>query len=280
MGTRMDMKKRADHMEGYHHTPSPDERSLGIWVTIAGHYVSRTHAVISRTMDEYQLLYCVAGSGTVHIGDVSAGISAGDVFFVFPNIPHTYRCGKDGWDVWWVHFFGPYAKTLLSFARISIARPVLAIGDNKAVRIDISRIMQLIRKKGFDNALTAAVRLIDLLVKLKQAPFARDIPDAGILGAVDYRAASVGEIARRFGYSKYHFIRKFKQLTGISPWNYILLSRISRAKELLADHTLSVRDIAFTLNFRDPNYFSRIFHRRTGLSPLEFRRRYHEGSIR
>lgn len=271
---------RSEHQEGYHHTPSPDERSLGIWVTIAGHYISRTHAVVSRTMDEYQLLYCVRGSGTVHIGDVSAAVHAGDVFFVFPNIPHTYRAGKEGWDVWWVHFSGPYAKTLLSFARISIARPVLSIGENKAVLTDLSRIMTLIKKKGFDNALTAAVRLIDLLVKLKQAPFTRDIPDAAILGAVDYRAASVGEIAKRFGYSKYHFIRKFKQLTGISPWNYILLSRVSRAKELLTDNTLSVRDIAFTLNFRDPNYFSRIFRRRTGLSPLAFRRIHSTGTMR
>ncbi|MBI4978114.1 MAG: helix-turn-helix domain-containing protein [Spirochaetes bacterium] len=263
-----------DKQEGYFHTVSSDDRRFGIWVNIAGHYTTHKHRVMGRTMDDYQLLYCVKGKGKVSMGTSTWEIQPGDLFIVVPNIPHTYYCDPDeGWEVWWVHFQGPYAKQLMDFAHVSLSRFVFKLGVSKKLIGDLSAIMRLIKTKDYGSALSASSKLISIFVEIKKTAFYRELPGAMLLSEADYEVSSVDALAKKAGYSKYHFIRKFKRMTGLSPWHHILLMRISRAKEMLISG-LSVKETAHTLGFRDPNYFSRVFRKKTGLSPLDFRTKH------
>ena len=69
------------------------------------------------------------------------------------------------------------------------------------------------------------------------------------------------------------FIRNFKSITQLSPLQYIIMLRITNAKVLLMNTDYSVSQIATAVGFDNALYFSRLFHRHTGTSPMKFRKR-------
>lgn len=71
--------------------------------------------------------------------------------------------------------------------------------------------------------------------------------------------------------SRYHFIRMFKQTTGISPYQFILQLKIEKAIQLLKVHNKPLSEIAATLGFTDQAHFSNLFKKATGYSPYKFR---------
>ena len=70
--------------------------------------------------------------------------------------------------------------------------------------------------------------------------------------------------------SKYHFLRVFKSVTGITPLEYRSRIRIDHAKELLKNSNYSVSEISESLGFSSLAYFSAAFKKSTGLSPTEY----------
>ena len=70
----------------------------------------------------------------------------------------------------------------------------------------------------------------------------------------------------------------FKRDTGRSIIDYLLEERVAMARKLLAEGTLSLKEIAEVSGFGDGNYFSRIFKKRTGYTPLRYRKLALHGS--
>jgi AraC family transcriptional regulator len=73
--------------------------------------------------------------------------------------------------------------------------------------------------------------------------------------------------------SPYHFLRAFKESFGVTPHRYHAQKRIERAKELLADHNLSLLQIAIQLGFAESSSFSLAFHKIAHQPPSVYRRR-------
>jgi AraC-like DNA-binding protein len=84
---------------------------------------------------------------------------------------------------------------------------------------------------------------------------------------------SVDEVARRLTLSRFHFIRQFESLFGATPVEYRTLSRIERAKHMLALGELSVTEVCCAVGFTSLGTFSALFKRRVGATPSEFQRR-------
>ena len=74
-------------------------------------------------------------------------------------------------------------------------------------------------------------------------------------------------IANAAGLSEYHFLRMFKQSTGLTPHQYVINQRIERGKELLKKTDMSVTEIAYLLGFSTPAHFTHHFRRKTGVTP-------------
>lgn len=71
--------------------------------------------------------------------------------------------------------------------------------------------------------------------------------------------------------SNYQQLRdRFREETGLSPYQYFLQMKINKAKELLQEGSLSIKEIAYKLAFESPYYFSRLFKRKTGVSPSQW----------
>jgi AraC family transcriptional regulator len=81
------------------------------------------------------------------------------------------------------------------------------------------------------------------------------------------------ELALIAGYSPFHFARTFTLAMGISPYRYISRVRIENAMAELAAGKLPLAHIALNAQFSSQASFTRAFHRATGLSPMEYRRR-------
>jgi two-component system response regulator YesN len=84
---------------------------------------------------------------------------------------------------------------------------------------------------------------------------------------------SLNDVAARANLSASHFSVVFSQETRQTFKEYLTEIRITKAKELLRMTTLRSADIAYQVGYNDPHYFSSVFKKHTGLSPIEFRSR-------
>ncbi len=80
------------------------------------------------------------------------------------------------------------------------------------------------------------------------------------------------ELAYQYDYfDQSHYNREFKEFTGTSPSQYMLELKLNVAKLLLSTTAQSVKNISYSLNFENPEYFSVFFKKRTGITPIEYR---------
>ncbi len=79
------------------------------------------------------------------------------------------------------------------------------------------------------------------------------------------------DIAGAFGYSDVYFCKLFKQNFEVNFITYLNEYRLEKAKELLADPLINIKDISAMAGFRDANYFTRVFKRVTGKTPSDYR---------
>ena len=82
---------------------------------------------------------------------------------------------------------------------------------------------------------------------------------------------SVGSISDFSGVSETHLRRLFRRFLRTTPTRYINALRLERAKNMLTCSNYSVREIAASVGFEDPYYFSRFFRCETGVSPTQYR---------
>ena len=83
---------------------------------------------------------------------------------------------------------------------------------------------------------------------------------------------SLDDMASIAGLSTFHFCRVFKQSTGIPPHRYQIALRIERAKDLLANSTLSIAAISAAVGYDDQGQLARLFRKEVGISPSHYRR--------
>jgi AraC family transcriptional regulator len=82
----------------------------------------------------------------------------------------------------------------------------------------------------------------------------------------------LADVARECSLSVSHFARSFKTTFGIAPHRWLIARRVELGKELLAQTTKPIADIAIQSGFRDPTAFTRTFRQVTGISPGQWRR--------
>lgn len=90
---------------------------------------------------------------------------------------------------------------------------------------------------------------------------------------IDNYNLSVEFIADKMDYCKSQIYRKCVAITGVAPAEYIRERKLALATRLLANKDKSISDVAFDLGFSDPQYFSKVFTKKFGVSPKKFRDR-------
>jgi AraC-like DNA-binding protein len=89
---------------------------------------------------------------------------------------------------------------------------------------------------------------------------------------------TLDELAFLAGLSKSYLSSVFKEVVGMGLQDYLFQARINKAKDLLGDINLTIKQIAYEVGFRDPDHFSRTFKKKTGITPTNWRLRNIENS--
>ena len=83
---------------------------------------------------------------------------------------------------------------------------------------------------------------------------------------------TISDLAAVGGLSEFHFARMFKRSTGESPHAFVLRRRVERAKRLLAENRLPLREIALACGFSSQSHLTARFRKQTGITPRSYRR--------
>lgn len=231
--------------------------------------------------DHYLLHYVLSGRGRYECNGKTFELEAGEAFLAYPDMPILYSADQtDPWEYYWVGFSGPAAPLLLARTLFTPQCPVVRPGAGEQLR---QGLLDIYKARGADyaHAVRMAGYLQTVLGGLMEGAFQ---PMQASLASYAHRAAallqqnyalsvSVDEIARQVGVSRSYLYRAFQSQFGCSPSTYLTRYRIQRAKQLLRHSGWTVSVIASSSGFEDPLYFSRVFHKATGLSPTEYRKK-------
>ncbi|BDI32856.1 transcriptional regulator [Capsulimonas corticalis] len=236
-----------------------------------------------RMLREYQLVYIARGGGVFE--SRSAGrrrIEAGTLFMLFPGEWHRYSPDAEiGWDEYWVAFQGPTAETLVSESSLTCAEPLLGAPLSDRIQYEFVQIMEEMRREAIGYQKVIGARTMLILATATASVLRHEFEGASVLGAIERgkgvlfeqidRNVNMEEMAAELGVGYSLFRKAFRQYTGMSPAQYHLELRVNEASHLLRTTTLPVAKVAMRLGFDSASYFCRIFKKKTGQTPCEYR---------
>jgi transcriptional regulator GlxA family with amidase domain len=90
----------------------------------------------------------------------------------------------------------------------------------------------------------------------------------------------VAQMVALSGLAERTFKRRFTQATGMAPLEYVHTLRLEEAKQMLESGDAPVEAVALEVGYQDASFFGRLFRRRVGLTPAQYRRRFGQLSRR
>lgn len=237
-----------------------------------------------RILNEYQLLYLTEGEGTFQsTNQKPVRIKQGDLFLLFPGEWHTYHpLPQKGWKSYWIGFKGRNMDDRVRAGFLSPTKPIYHVGfSSEIVHIYEEAFCKAKEEAAYSQQTLAGIvnYLVGLMYSLERnIVLNKDYNYADIMNRARLRireslesSITIQEIAEELGIGYSNFRKLFKEYTGVAPAMYQQELRLQRAKEMLSTTNLSIKEIAYRLNFDSPDYFSAKFKIKTGSKPSEFR---------
>jgi len=237
-----------------------------------------------RVLNEYQLLYITDGNGVFTFGNSkqSCLITEGKMFFLMPGVWHTYKpIENSGWNEYWIGFKGEIIEKIVSEGFFLNRAPVFNLGLNERIIDLYMKAIEIANEEraGFQQALSGIVMHILGLMYYRDKT--GDFEDEELIKKINkakvimresvYKNLLPEDIAKILNISYSGFRRAFKEFAGTSPSKYMVELKMNEAKLLLSTSTNSIKEIAFLLNFDNPEYFHVFFKKRTGFTPVKYR---------
>ncbi len=222
------------------------------------------------------------------INGVDRIIGPGELFSLWPNIGHRFspvpvNAGREV-DMDWIRLRGPQARSFMRTLGTSEVEPVSRAQDAKEARRLMRRLQHLARNytSRSDMQSVAVLYQLALACGYQSEPPEVSLPLAErVRNAMQSQLESgmnVEQYARSFNISRSALFLAFKKHFGSSPVKVLNEIRLERARTLLAETDLPIRDIAVACGDTHPLYFSNRFRRAMGKSPSEYREIYRRES--
>ena len=174
--------------------------------------------------------------------------------------------------------FGPYSNAYCDYFATGL---LLEVSAQERLKADFAAHRTLAGYRGDGKPITSADRV------RQQQEWAMHVDSAGAAGdssglapmlairswimANAFDDITVAKVAARFHYSPSYLTAMYRRVFGVGVAEQIIEYRIDRARERLSSTASSVADIAREVGYADPKYFMRVFKRRTGLTPGQYR---------
>jgi AraC-like DNA-binding protein len=244
-----------------------------------------------RVLQEFQVVYIPRGKGVFESEATGRReVPAGSVYLLFPGVWHRYAPEKEtGWDEYWAGFDGEIPRRLLKKGFLTPQTALVEFGEDESLLEIFLQLIELVRADAVGSQQIGGALVLQILARLHAFGLLRKAgPEEAdpiirrakclLLENVD-RSVSMEEIARELhvGYSRFRHM--FRYGTGLSPAQYHLQLRIKRAAQLLEGSPLSVKEVAGRTGFDSASYFSRLFRKKMGLSPEQWRQGRRAGAL-
>ena len=220
--------------------------------------------------DHYLIHFVVSGSGTLYCNQQEYTVTAGQLFITYPSQVASYQADEqDPWQYNWVGFNGTDARRLVKMTGLSRQQPILTSDNPSLTSTLLRRIADASDNTAAADAEMAGCLYLFLahLIRMNQSTSTANPRQTYVAAAL-----GVADIAGYVGISRSQLYRAFLQDFGVSPHNYLQTYRINEACSLLHDPSYSVAEVASSVGFNDPLYFSRVFKSVKGTTPSNYQR--------
>lgn len=268
------------------YTPSQFAKSSLIHLQEVGSLkAKRQHTSSRQGLGSYLFFLIESGSGTLIYDGITYSLKEGDCVFIDCRKPYSHTTSKELWKLDWVHFQGTnmdniYQKYLerggLALFHTDTPKHYLDIIDaiySIAASDDYLRDMKIYEQ---------LTKLLTLLMGQSWNPGNAPANNSGKKKSLqDIKAyldtnytekISLDDLASKFYINKYYLTRIFKEQYGNTINAYILELRITKAKHLLRFTDMPIENISAAVGISDANYFTRIFRKIEGSTPLSYRK--------
>ena len=273
--------------ERYFFTPSSLAKELFYYPTRCGHYFCssrysfnhRSEIALQGDHNQNIMLFLVQnGAMELTLAGTPVLAAAGQTVLFDCREPYSYAA-SDGLEFTWLLFNGLNARAF--YQKILQARGRKAFSSSAPAEI-AQLLDSLLSGCAEDARLSEAQcsqlihRLLCLLLLDESAENRAD--SDRIAQAIRYmnrhlfEPIGVQEVADSVSLSPSHFSRQFKARTGYSPYEYIVLRRIDKAKYMLSSTELSVKEIAYATGYNSEENFIHSFRKNVGIAPGLFRK--------
>jgi AraC-like DNA-binding protein len=278
-------------------TISEEDYQWGLFLNVAGSakvqsnvkYPSTKHPSeyfftwdTGRVLNEFQINFITEGAGILENRHGTFVLKQGSIFITFPGEWHRYQPNsKTGWTENFIGFDGEMARKLISGPQFSPENPVYNFGIKEEILDSYLKIFDLVEKEypGFQQIASGMViKLLGYIVSFEKQKGFSGKPIAKVIEMTRFEMRQkMGEeidlkrLAVKHNVSYSFFRKMFKKYTGVSPGQYHLQLRITRAKELLISTDKSIKEISYELGFQSIFYFSNLFKKKEGVTPSHFR---------
>ena len=280
----MDLDKRSI---SYSYTPSVHSQRLPFYVHSIGHFYAKSDYLTEREgLDNYLLFYTISGSGYIKTQNLQLSATSGSMFIIYCG---DYQCygsqPGENWEFKFIHFNGTSAKEYFDLLYNDGIR-IINIDDFNKMELLINNSKQLIADEENNIDIKMSYYITAILTEMilaKNSPInnkrylqhKNEIDRAIKFMQENYHQdIKIEDIAQNSYMSKYYFLRIFKSIMGVTPYEYLINYRINSSKKLLVETELSVFDISLKVGFFDCNNFIRSFKKIVGTTPLGFKKTF------
>lgn len=261
------------------HFVSEQPVDLPFYIKIAGlSYCDGTYHILRPRSPQCTVEYILDGTGTVRHGGKLYHPEKGDVYLLGCEEDHDYESDEEHpWKKIWFNASGPLVNTLIE--QYGLRDRVVIDGTGTLPFFE--KIVNLCREGKTESEINtrAAVichELFQVLNRNVRTTPRSENGDAILLkNYLDVHASeavSAETLAALIFKSKSQTLRLFKKAYALTPYEYLIEVRLNRAKVLLRDSGLSVKEIAYRVGFNDEHYFSFFFKQKCGLTPSAYRK--------
>jgi len=235
-----------------------------------------------RILNEYELLYVRRGLLYVEEGEQQFTVGPGQTLIYAPGVFHkAHDTPEDPLECYWVRFSLPgrpgKGAAKLELPRVAtIADPLRmqqlwrALMEEKSAKQENKTVMGLI----VAQMLCEVARAESIVKEPSGSAQALAFQARAYIQEHYQEAISASTISQALDCNRSYMNRVFHRTYGKTVTEYICDVRMFFAQEILIRSHISITETAVVCGFRDRCYFRRVFVRRTGLSPMAYRKRY------
>lgn len=236
---------------------------------------------------DYQLLYISSGKAKFIFDDEERIIEEGSVILFKPHqAQYYYYEPSQKPTVYWIHFSGNDVDTVLNHYKLPTDENTFYIGICNDLPILFNQIIHEMKLRDEKYEEMTVIKFREVLLYINRSLINMSLKTQDTVTIVNNAKTyfnnnynqdiNIGKYARSNNISANWLIKKFKEITGISPLQYILNLRMTTAKNLLLYSTNNISEIAIKVGYPNAMYFSRLFTKRFGSSPLNYKKEHAE----